>query len=155
MTHLVFEVPFINWFMSCITTISFAILISGPTLDFFHAQRGLHQGFPLFPLLFLLVAEGLSRMLVEAKIRCDLKGVVVVDYLTITYLLFMEDILLFCDGSKHDLSTIKGAPSLMKKYTSMEVNIHKYTLSPLAISRDESANAYNFFLFTLTILMKV
>jgi len=66
LTHLGFDIAFIRWILSCITTISFSVLINGAASPFFHAERGLRQGCPLSPLLFLLVAEGLSRALKEA-----------------------------------------------------------------------------------------
>ena len=63
LTHLGFGIDFIRWIMSCITTNSFPILINRVASPFFHVERGLHRGCPLSPLLFLLVAEGLSRAL--------------------------------------------------------------------------------------------
>lgn len=60
LTHLGFKVDFIKWIMGCITDVSYAILINGAATPFFKGQRGLRQGCPLSPLLFLLVAEGLS-----------------------------------------------------------------------------------------------
>ena len=65
LTHLGFSIDFIRWVMSCITTMSFSIPINGVASPFFHAERGLRQGFPMSPLLFLLVAEGLSRSIQE------------------------------------------------------------------------------------------
>ena len=63
--HLGFDVPFVRWVMGCISTASFAVLINGATSPFFKAERGLRQGCPLSPLIFLLVAEGLSRFLID------------------------------------------------------------------------------------------
>jgi hypothetical protein len=67
LTHLGFDVPFINWVMNCLTSTSFAFLINGSTSSFFSSERGLRQGCPLSPLLFLLVAEGLNRAISQAK----------------------------------------------------------------------------------------
>ena len=67
LTHLGFDISFIRWVMNCITNVSFSVLINGATSPFFHVERGLRQGFPLSHLLFLLVAEGLSRSIREAK----------------------------------------------------------------------------------------
>ena len=63
--HLGFDIAFIRWILSCIATVSFSVLIDGAAWPFFHAERGLRQGFPLSPLLFLLVVEGLSHPLKE------------------------------------------------------------------------------------------
>ena len=63
LAHLGFCIGFIRWIMSCITIVSFSVLINGVASPFFHAERGLRQGCPLSPLLFLLVAKGLSRLL--------------------------------------------------------------------------------------------
>lgn len=63
LTYLGFHIDFIRWIMCCISTVSFAILINGVASPFFMAECGIRQGFPLSTLLFLLVAEGLSRFL--------------------------------------------------------------------------------------------
>ena len=64
--HLGFGIALVRWIMCCVTTVSFSVLINGAASPFFHAERGLRQGCPLSPLLFLLVAEGLSCLLLEA-----------------------------------------------------------------------------------------
>jgi hypothetical protein len=60
LTHVGFEVPFINWVMSCISSTTFIVFINGATSPFFHAGKGLRQGCPLSPFIFLLLIEGLS-----------------------------------------------------------------------------------------------
>jgi hypothetical protein len=39
--HIGFNVPFINWVMSCINTMSFALLINVSASKFFRPKRGL------------------------------------------------------------------------------------------------------------------
>jgi hypothetical protein len=95
LTHLGFENPFINWVMGCLTTASFAVLINGAASPFFRAGRGLRQGCPLSPLLFLLVAKGLSRAIQEAKNIGSFQGIHISGGLNITHLLFVDDVLNF------------------------------------------------------------
>eukprot|EP01018_Ginkgo_biloba_P002192 Gb_33330 [translate_table: standard] len=70
-------------------------------------SRGLRQGCPLSPLLFLLVAEGLSRALGEAKRSGQLKGIKIGGSTYLTHLLFVDDILLFCEGTRRDVMKLK------------------------------------------------
>jgi hypothetical protein len=53
--------------MGCVSSTHLSVLINGSPLGFFKASRGLRQGYPLFPFLFLLVVESLS-ILVYADI---------------------------------------------------------------------------------------
>ena len=62
-----FSVPFITSIMSIMSSVSFALLINGVASTFFKSGRGLRQGCPLVPLLFLIVVEGLGRALLAAK----------------------------------------------------------------------------------------
>ena len=77
--HLGFGIAFVRWIMCCFTTVSFSILINGATSPFFHAERGLRQVCPLSPLLFLLVAKGLSRLLLEVHRGGSLNGIDVLE----------------------------------------------------------------------------
>lgn len=67
LTHMGFEIAFINWVMRFITNVSFVVLINGASSSFFHGKRGLHQVWCFSPLLFLLVVKGINVMLVDAK----------------------------------------------------------------------------------------
>jgi hypothetical protein len=61
--------------MCCVTTSSFAILINGVASSFFKPTRGLKEGCPLSPYIFLLVEEGLSRSILEARRVRSIQGV--------------------------------------------------------------------------------
>ena len=71
LTHMGFHIDFIRCIMSCISSVSFTILINEDSSHFFHLEHGLRQGFPLSPFLFLLVEEGLSIFLNKAHFDGD------------------------------------------------------------------------------------
>ena len=52
----------------------------------------------------------------------DLKGALVADGLYLSHLIFVDDVLIFRNGSRHDYLDIKEIISLLSKATGMEVN---------------------------------
>eukprot|EP00253_Pinus_taeda_P029408 PITA_29408 len=117
LTHIGFSYPFVSWIMGCITNVSFAVLVNGAASSFFNSQRSLRQGCPLSPLLFLLVAEGLSRLIHKARREEKVKGIEVAINLYITHLLFVDDILIFTNGSHNELKEFKCIFDLFLKAT--------------------------------------
>ena len=64
----------VNWIMGCVTNACFVVLVNGTPFDFFPASRGIRQGCPLSPLLFILVIESLSRIILDAQLKERIKG---------------------------------------------------------------------------------
>ena len=63
--------------MRCISTITYSIRINGQTRGRIVPSRGLHQGDPLSPYLFLFCVEGLSALIRQATERQTIHGVAV------------------------------------------------------------------------------
>ena len=91
-----------EWIKACISTICFSVLVNGSPVGFFGSSRGLRQGDPLSPLLFLLIMEVLSRILKKTKdsgLLCGFHvGLVNSIGVHISHLLFANNTILFCDA---------------------------------------------------------
>ena len=136
LTHLGFNHPFIKWIFACITTASFAVLINGAASPFFHTEWGLRQGCPLSPLLFLLVAEGLSRAILDTKRRGLFEGLRITSNTSITHLLFVDDILIFCKDSKREAERLSEILTLFCKATGMRINLQKSSFTAINLEED-------------------
>ena len=100
------RVNLIYLIISCVTLVYFVVLINGSTSPFFKLGRGIRSGSPMDPLLFILVVEGLSIIIFNVKHRGTLKGVVVRGYLCVTHMFFVDDILLFSNGSRRGVIVV-------------------------------------------------
>ena len=81
--------------MACVYSTNFYVLINGSPTDFFKATRGVRQGYPLPPYLFLLIIEGFSRFVSRDKSLGLIQGVRVTPKTHMTHLLFVDDVMCF------------------------------------------------------------
>ena len=63
MEKLGFDNKWISLISSCIHSVSFSVLVNGSPHGHFTPKRGLCQGDPLSPYLFVLCAEGLHSLI--------------------------------------------------------------------------------------------
>ena len=69
-----FHEDWVALLMECITTVSYSILVNGEPKGLLRPSRGLRQGDPLLPYLFLFCAKGLNVLLREAALRGEIHG---------------------------------------------------------------------------------
>eukprot|EP00253_Pinus_taeda_P030816 PITA_30816 len=141
LTHLCFPHIFIKWIMSCITDVAYNVLLNGEATSFFTSARGLRQGCPLSPLLFLLIMEGLSRLISSARDRNQIIGINISDNFYLTHLLFVDDILIFLNGCIGDTASLQHIFALFQQATGMQINESKSTITAVGCSQQESAYA--------------
>ncbi|KAH1074705.1 hypothetical protein J1N35_027033 [Gossypium stocksii] len=65
----------IGWAMECVSTVRAAVLVNGSTTNEFHFGRGLRQGDPLSPFLFILVTEVLHLLMEKAGVLGLIEGI--------------------------------------------------------------------------------
>ena len=69
-----FDHNWVRWVMALVTSSSFSILVNGSPSEIFIPSRGLRQGDPLSPFLFILMMEGLGKSIKQAKEEGKIKG---------------------------------------------------------------------------------
>jgi hypothetical protein len=110
-------------------TPSFSILINGSPFGHFAPKRGLRQGDPLSPFLFILGSEALSRLLLKQESLGLLKGISISrNNYPISHLLFADDLIIFAKATSAEASVIKGCLDNYCRWSGQAVNISKSTI---------------------------
>ena len=124
-----------SWIRACISMVQFSVLINGSPAGFFKSTRGLRQRDPLSPLLFLLVMEILSKMLMKVEDNGLIRGFLAsrsdVDELCISHLLFADDTMVMCDADPEQLMYLKLVMTCFKATTGLRVNMAKSEIVPV------------------------
>ena len=112
--------------MSCVTTPSFSVRINGKAYGNILPSKGLRQGDPLSPYLFLLCAEGFTSLLDKAEREGQLHGVSICRRApSVSHLLFADDSLLFCQATQDEVQTILEVLQLYAVSSRQCINLEK------------------------------
>ena len=125
----------LNWIKWCISTASFSVLVNGSPAGFFPSSRGLRQGDPLSPYLFVIGMEILSCLLNRATGGNYLSGSKTADgrgeEMVISHLLYADDTLLFCRADNDELKFISWILMWFKAVSGLKINLNKSEILPI------------------------
>lgn len=111
----------VSWILQCISTVSFSVLVNGNVEGFFRPGRGLRQGGPLSPFLFILCSEVLSRLIAKDLEDGYLHGINIKNGSpNISHLLFADDLLIF---GRANVTEVDNVLECIQKYGRWPVNV--------------------------------
>ncbi|XP_019183638.1 PREDICTED: uncharacterized protein LOC109178457 [Ipomoea nil] len=136
MVALGFHDKWVELIMKCVTTVSYSILVNGSRSDPIIPTRGLRQGDPLSPYLFIICAKGLSLLLQQANNTGLIHGCRVSRGAPqISHLFFADDSLLFFKANVEEANEVRRCLTVYEDLSGQVVNYHK---SSICYSRNTS-----------------
>jgi exonuclease III len=124
-----------DWIAFCISSVRYSVLVNGEPAGFFSSSRGIRQGDPLSPLLFVIVMEALSTMMKIAEDRGLVTGFSVGPLsnpgLSISHLLFADDTLVFCDADEEQLRNLRCFFFCFEAASGLRINLSKSEIVPI------------------------
>jgi hypothetical protein len=132
MSRMGFSVKWVQLIMRCVSSVSYSFLLNGKVCGDFLPTRGLRQGDPLSPFLFLICAEGFSNLIEGAQVRGKLEGFrCSKDSPIISHLFFADDCLLFAKANDGNCAAIMR---VLDKYARASGQVVNFSKSAVCVS---------------------
>jgi len=133
--HLGFSLPWCNLVSNLLSTSSTCILVNGEPGEILQNQRGLRQGDPLSPMLFILVMDVLNTLFAKAgnegllqPLSQRMAGQRV--------LLYADDVALFIKLIEEELQITRDIIRVFGDTSGLQTNIHKSNIIPISCADD-------------------
>ncbi|GJR68224.1 putative RNA-directed DNA polymerase, eukaryota, reverse transcriptase zinc-binding domain protein [Tanacetum coccineum] len=127
-----------SWIKACLSSASIYVLVNGSPSKKFKMERGIRQGDPLSPFLFLLVAEVVQISIIEACNKGIYKGVSLAqsgDNLSL--LQYAVDALFFGSWSRANANNLIRILKCFEMATDLKVNLAKSRIFGVGVEIDE------------------
>lgn len=130
LNKLGFDPIWVSWIMACVESVSYSFLVNGSPQGLVSPSRGIRQGDPLSPYLFILCTEVLSALCNKAQEKGMLSGIRVSRGSPfINHLLFADDTMFFGRSSEGGVAKLKEILSIYEAVSGQRINLQKSAIT--------------------------
>lgn len=124
------KLGFCSWWvdlvMRCVKIVSYYVFVNGSPSTIFMPGRGLRQGDPLFPYLFLMCEEAFSALLRKAEQGNRIHGIQVAHGAPVVFhIFFTDDIILFCRANRTEAAEVGKVIKEYEDASGQKINFEK------------------------------
>ena len=124
--HFGFNEIFTRWIITYVSSLTFEVMVNGGKSESFKPSRGLRQGDPLLPYLFILGQEVLSRLIEhEVKLKKVVSIKTSISSPTILHVMYADDVVLFSKALSKDATSLVKTLEKYCRWSGQSINRNK------------------------------
>nr|GFC24734.1 RNA-directed DNA polymerase, eukaryota [Tanacetum cinerariifolium] len=123
-----------TWINNFLMSARTSILTNGSPTSEFSLKRGLRQGDPLSPFLFIIVMEGLHMALNDGIASNMFHGVRIGSNI---HLFYVDDVIILLDWNQNDMENITRIINIFYIASGLKINYHKSNVFGVGVSNSE------------------
>ncbi|KAG8373689.1 hypothetical protein BUALT_Bualt11G0050700 [Buddleja alternifolia] len=118
-----FSKKFVHLIHQCMSTTSFSVLINGSPFGMINPSRGIRQGDPFSPYLFIIYFELLSRMLTRLENLNLINGIKVTRKSpSFTHLMYADDLVIYCQANSENANIVQKCLSSFESWSGLSIS---------------------------------
>jgi len=138
MEQLNFGAKWRRWIKGCLASAKASVLVNGCPTQEFPMSKGVRQGDPLSPFLFIIAMEGLNVMMKAATDKGVFDGVSISHpNLIVSHLFYADDALFMGDWSRKNISNLARILRLFHVVSGLQVNFNKSRVFGVGVDQGE------------------
>ncbi|CAA7027691.1 unnamed protein product [Microthlaspi erraticum] len=126
-----------GWLKACICTMNFTVGYNGMVQGYFKGKRGLRQGDPLSPYLFVIAMNSLSLMLNKAAEEGKFSYHQGCSESKLTHLCFADDLLIFTEGTLDSVQNVLQILHEFQQRSGLAVSIQKSSFFASGVPQED------------------
>ncbi|XP_035836926.1 uncharacterized mitochondrial protein AtMg01250-like isoform X2 [Helianthus annuus] len=144
MTQMNFPTRWRAWVMATLRSAKAYVLVNGSPTREFDCSRGLRQGDPLSPFLFVMAMEALSGIMKEAESTGLFKGIKVTnDGPYLSHLIYADDVMFVGEWSPLNINNLRRMLRCFYLVSGLKVNLAKCSIFGVGVSEHEVQDMAN------------
>ena len=128
----------IEWIKNCLESSSISVLVNGSPTTEFKPLKGLRQGDPLAPFLFLIAVEGLTGVVRQAEEKLLVESIEVGEKrVKVSMLQYADDTLFFSKASIQSVLNLKAILKCFELASGLKVNYSKSKVGGVGVNSNQ------------------
>ncbi|GKC32682.1 RNA-directed DNA polymerase, eukaryota, reverse transcriptase zinc-binding domain protein [Tanacetum coccineum] len=125
------------WIQNCLHSSRGSVIVIGSLTEEFHFYKGLKQGDPLSPFLFILVMESLHVSFQRVVDACMFNGISLDLSLHLSYMFYADDAIFLGQWNESNINTIVHVLDCFHRASGLRINMSKSKLLGISVDADK------------------